>query len=54
MAAGHETLEIGLFTWEQIPWSEIAFPSVHWALGHAREARGKALAAPFTNPPDEQ
>jgi len=54
VAAGEETLEVGLFTWERIPWSEIAFPSVRWVLGHAREARGKALHAPFTNPPGER
>ncbi len=53
VAAGHETEETGLFTWQEIPWDEIAFPSVHWALGHAREARGTALLAPFTNPPGE-
>jgi ADP-ribose pyrophosphatase YjhB (NUDIX family) len=30
--AGHETLEARLFAWEEIPWSEIAFPSVIWTL----------------------
>jgi ADP-ribose pyrophosphatase YjhB (NUDIX family) len=31
-AAGDETLEAKLFAWEDIPWDEIAFPSVTWAL----------------------
>jgi len=32
IAAGPESLEVRFFTWEDIPWNEIAFPSVHWAL----------------------
>jgi ADP-ribose pyrophosphatase YjhB (NUDIX family) len=31
-AAGDETLETKLFAWGEIPWEEIAFPSVVWAL----------------------
>lgn len=31
-SAGVETLELGLFAWDDIPWGEIAFPSVKWAL----------------------
>jgi len=30
--AGPESLEVRFFAWEDIPWNEIAFPSVHWAL----------------------
>lgn len=30
--AGHETLEAKLFAEEEIPWSEIAFPSVRFSL----------------------
>jgi ADP-ribose pyrophosphatase YjhB (NUDIX family) len=50
---GEESLEVALYDWDDIPWDEIAFPSVHWALGHHREVEGKALFAPFTNPPGE-
>jgi ADP-ribose pyrophosphatase YjhB (NUDIX family) len=39
VAAGPESLEVGLFGWDEIPWDEIAFPSVRWALTHDREAR---------------
>jgi len=31
-AAGEETLEARFFAWEEIPWDEIAFPSVTWML----------------------
>jgi ADP-ribose pyrophosphatase YjhB (NUDIX family) len=36
-AAGEETAEARLFAWEQIPWAEIAFPSVTWALNFWHE-----------------
>jgi len=41
IAAGPESLEVDLFTWDEIPWDELAFPSVHWALGHFREVEGQ-------------
>lgn len=47
---GIESLEARLFLPDEIPWGELAFPSVHWALGHEREARA-GTAAPFANPP---
>ena len=31
-AAGEETLDARMFAWEDIPWEELAFPSVAWAL----------------------
>ncbi len=39
VAAGPESLEVGLFAWDKIPWDEIAFPSVRWALHQEREAQ---------------
>jgi ADP-ribose pyrophosphatase YjhB (NUDIX family) len=39
LSAGEESLEVSLFRWEQIPWSELAFPTVHWALKHAHAMR---------------
>ncbi len=50
ISAGPESLEVGLFTWDEIPWEEIAFPSVHWALGQYQETLGQAEFAPFSNP----
>ena len=53
VSAGEESLEVGLFEWDGIPWDEIAFPSVNWALGHYRESAGRSLEAPRANPPGE-
>lgn len=52
-AAGPESLEVALFAWDEIPWGEIAFPSVHWALHHFRVVEGRSAFPPFLNPPDE-
>lgn len=52
-AAGEESLEVMLFDWSEIPWREIAFPSVVWALNHDREVETSGVAAPFTNPPGD-
>jgi hypothetical protein len=44
---------VGFFRWDEIPWDELAFPTVLWALRHFREAEGREGFAPFGNPPDE-
>ena len=49
IAAGPESLEVGLFDWDAIPWDELAFPTVRWALHHHRE-RGPDAGPPFVNP----
>ncbi len=49
-AAGDESLEVGLFGWDRIPWNEIAFPSVHWALKAWRDLGDAPLGAPAGNP----
>jgi ADP-ribose pyrophosphatase YjhB (NUDIX family) len=51
--AGIESLEVGFFSWEDIPWDRIAFPSVHWALHAWRELGDGKLAAPFGNPAED-
>jgi ADP-ribose pyrophosphatase YjhB (NUDIX family) len=51
--AGAESLEVALFSWDDIPWTEIAFPSVHWALNHWRETKDRTVFAPFANPPGQ-
>jgi ADP-ribose pyrophosphatase YjhB (NUDIX family) len=53
LSAGIESLEVGFFRWEDIPWDRIAFPSVHWALQAWREIGTQPLGAPFTNPPQD-
>lgn len=50
---GPESLEARLFLWDEIPWAELAFPSVLWALEQWRMVRGQASFAAFTNPPDQ-
>ena len=49
-SAGEESLEVELFNWDDIPWDDIAFPTVHWALEHDRQVEAKEAKAPFKNP----
>lgn len=53
IAAGEESLDVRLFDWDEIPWPELAFPSVHWALNQYRSLRGRTEFIPFTNPAGE-
>lgn len=46
VAAGPESLEVGLFAWEGLPWDELAFPTVARALRFHRQVRGSAPFAP--------
>jgi ADP-ribose pyrophosphatase YjhB (NUDIX family) len=48
---GPESIEVALFLWDEIPWNEIAFPSVRWALQHDREARASRDFTTRINPP---
>jgi ADP-ribose pyrophosphatase YjhB (NUDIX family) len=52
VAAGPESLEVGLFGWDDIPWDELAFPSVRWALGHEKEVQAGGDLTPRGNPPE--
>jgi len=52
-AAGPESEEVRAFAWEEIPWAEIAFPSVRWALGAWRAAGAGALPAAALNPAED-
>lgn len=47
---GIESEEVGLYDWSDIPWRDIAFPSVTWALAHYAETRGRNDFIPFGNP----
>lgn len=53
-AAGPESEAVGLFAWNDIPWDEIAFPSVRWALEAWRAVGSGQLGAPATNPPEDR
>ena len=52
-APGPETIETRLYEWSGIPWDELAFPSVRWALNHYRESATDKIIAPRSNPPGE-
>lgn len=47
---GPESLEVMMVRWDEIPWNEIAFPSVTWALEQYRSVEGVEDFAPFSNP----
>jgi ADP-ribose pyrophosphatase YjhB (NUDIX family) len=53
LAPGRESIEVGLFDWEEIPWAEIAFPSVVWSLRAWRRVGDGPLGAPAGNPPED-
>ncbi|MDX1712072.1 MAG: NUDIX hydrolase, partial [Rhodovibrionaceae bacterium] len=53
VSAGPETAEVGLYGWDDIPWEDIAFPSVFWALEHYRETADQDVFAPRANPEGE-
>jgi ADP-ribose pyrophosphatase YjhB (NUDIX family) len=50
VSAGPESEEVGLFSFDQLPAAELAFPSVHWAIRHFEDVRGANVFAPFGNP----
>jgi ADP-ribose pyrophosphatase YjhB (NUDIX family) len=52
-AAGEESLEVGLFDWNAIPWGDLAFPTVHWALHQEKSIEDGRATGPFANPPGE-
>jgi ADP-ribose pyrophosphatase YjhB (NUDIX family) len=54
VAPGVESLDVGLFDWADIPWHDLAFPSVRWALLHFKEVERLVDFAARTNPPGEQ
>ena len=50
VAHGPECRDARLFSWDDIPWNRLAFPSVHWALKDHRRHRGRTDFAPATTP----
>jgi len=51
ISPGPESLEVALFDWKDIPWRELAFPTVVWALTHYAKTRHQEHFVPFSNPP---
>lgn len=48
---GPESEDVKLVDWKDIPWSELGFPTVVWALTHYAQTRDLDAFAPFANPP---
>ena len=51
VSAGEESEEVGLFTFNGLPATDLAFPSVYWAIDHFQQVRGASTFSPFGNPP---
>lgn len=50
VSPGEESEEVGLFRWDDIPWEDLAFPTVGWALRHFQDSKDRADFAPYSNP----
>lgn len=52
IGAGPESEAVAFFAWDDIPWDDLAFPTVYWALRHFDEVRDRTDFPPFGNPVD--
>jgi len=50
VSVGLESEEVGLFAFDRLPATDLAFPSVHWAIDHFQQVRGADAFPPFGNP----
>jgi ADP-ribose pyrophosphatase YjhB (NUDIX family) len=50
VSAGPESQEVGLFSFDRLPATDLAFPSVHWAIDHFQQVQQLDGFAPFQNP----
>ena len=50
IAPGPESEEVALMAWDEIPWQDLAFPAVYYALQHWHETKDEAAFAPFSEP----
>jgi ADP-ribose pyrophosphatase YjhB (NUDIX family) len=48
-SAGEESLDVQLFSWSEIPWDNLAFPTVYWALHQYEQIKDQESFVPFTN-----
>ena len=53
VSPGPESEEVRLFSWDDLPWSEIAFPSVRWALTYDRDVGDARVFPARGNPAGE-
>ncbi len=54
IAAGEESLEARMFAWDEIPWDQLAFPTVRWALHAWHDAGPGPIGAPAGNPAEDR
>ncbi|MBB4315928.1 ADP-ribose pyrophosphatase YjhB (NUDIX family) [Roseospira marina] len=52
-APGPESQEVTLVAWDELPWNDLAYPNVAWALRQHRAMRGRANFAPLGVPDDD-
>jgi len=52
VSAGPESEAVTLYDWDDIPWTDLAFPTVAWALSHYKQTREDESFVPFSNPAD--
>ena len=50
-APGPESTDVKLARWDEIPWADLAFPSVKWSLDAYKATEGRTAFAPYGNPP---
>jgi len=50
ISAGVESEEVALVAWKDIPWDQLAFPTMIWALAHFHESRDKKDFSTYSNP----
>ena len=50
IAPGIESADVALVDWSDIPWDQLAFPTVVWALAHFHESRRQQDFATYANP----
>ncbi len=51
-SAGPESLDVQLFSFDNIPWDDIAFPTVYWMLADIQKVLAGETSVPFGNPAD--
>ncbi len=48
-SAGPESEDVQLFNWDDIPWEDLAFPTVYWALHQFQDIKHLSSFIPFQN-----
>ena len=51
---GDESLAVALLLWDEIPWEQLAFPTVYWALRAHDELKDTPVFTPRSNPPGDR